>query len=201
MQRIGTVDHATFGGRLTADAKGFLASAMAKKRSGDWRNQERIRAWAGGIARALPNARPGTTSDPAGRSLPRLIAHGVFGWALCGTLMAGLLQIAPTGIAVAIHAIAAPFLFGAVAVHYFGAFGTRDPFPVALAFTAIVAALDAMIVAGLILRDFSMFQSFAGTWLPFLLIFLATWITGEIMAMMPAPVSRHGPSNNLRALE
>ncbi len=187
MQRIGAVDHATFGGRLMANAKGFPASAMAKKRTGDWRSQHRIRAWAGGIARTLPNARPGAASDPAGRSLPRLIAHGVFGWALCGALMAGLLQIAPTGIAVAIHAVAAPLLFAVVALHYFRAYGARDPLPVALAFTEIVVALDAAIVAELVLRDFSMFQSFAGTWLPFLLIFLATWVTGEVMSMMPAP--------------
>jgi hypothetical protein len=33
--------------------------------------------------------------------------------------------------------------------------------------TAIVAVLDAVIVAGLVLRDFAMFTSLAGTWLPF----------------------------------
>ena len=30
-----------------------------------------------------------------------------------------------------------------------------------------------------------MFASIAGTWLPFALIFLATWATGSILAMMP----------------
>jgi hypothetical protein len=38
-----------------------------------------------------------------------------------------------------------------------------------------------------VLRDFAMFSSFAGTWLPFGLIFLATWVTGLAMSMMPAP--------------
>jgi menaquinone-dependent protoporphyrinogen oxidase len=37
MERIGARGHATFGGRLLPDANGFVASAMAKTRSGDWR--------------------------------------------------------------------------------------------------------------------------------------------------------------------
>jgi menaquinone-dependent protoporphyrinogen oxidase len=198
MQRIGALGHATFGGRLTSGAKGFPAAAMAKKRSGDWRNQDRIRAWAVEIARALPTAQPGPASDPAGRSLSRLFGHGIAGWALCAAVMAGVLQISPMGIAVAIHAIAAPLLFAAVSVHYFGAYGARDPLPVALTFVAIAFALDAGIVAGFVLREFTMLQSFTGTWLPFLLIFLATWITGQIMSMMPVPGSRRSaarPSN------
>ena len=47
MERIGARGHTTFGGCLGADAKGFPAAAMAKKRSGDWRNSDRIRAWTG----------------------------------------------------------------------------------------------------------------------------------------------------------
>jgi hypothetical protein len=34
-----------------------------------------------------------------------------------------------------------------------------------------------------------MFSNFAGTWLPFGLIFLATSVTGLAMSMMPAPRS------------
>jgi len=41
MERVGAKGHATFGGRLTPDARGFPASAMAKKRSGDWRQPEK----------------------------------------------------------------------------------------------------------------------------------------------------------------
>ncbi len=59
MDRVGALGHATFGGKLPADAKGFPASAMAKKHAGDWRNTERVHAWAAAIAEALPAARPG----------------------------------------------------------------------------------------------------------------------------------------------
>lgn len=45
--------HRTFGGRLEKDAKGFIAQAMAKEHSGDWRDLEQIRAWAKGVAADL----------------------------------------------------------------------------------------------------------------------------------------------------
>jgi len=59
MERVGALGHATFGGRLSADAKGFPASAMARKRSGDWRNPAAGRALGGGC-------RPCPARCPAG---------------------------------------------------------------------------------------------------------------------------------------
>ncbi len=106
--------------------------------------------------------------------------------------MGGLLAVVPLWLAITIHAIAAPLIFVALSLRYFAARGARDSFPVALAFAATVAALDAVVVAGLVMRSFDMFTSIAGTWLPFVLIFVATWITGSIMAMMPARAARRG---------
>jgi hypothetical protein len=187
MDRIGACGHTTFGGRLSADAKGFPAAAMAKKLSGDWRNPELIRAWTHELVRDLPHARPRPAIDPPARSLARLLGYGVIGWALCAALMGLLLQTVPDSAAVALHAVAAPLIFTGLAVNYFRARGSREPRPTAIAFTATVAVLDAVIVAGLVLRDFAMFASFAGTWLPFGLILLVTWITGLTLSMMPAP--------------
>jgi menaquinone-dependent protoporphyrinogen oxidase len=53
MERVGALTHVTFGGRLSPDARGFPASAMARTHAGDWRNPERIRAWAAELARRL----------------------------------------------------------------------------------------------------------------------------------------------------
>jgi menaquinone-dependent protoporphyrinogen oxidase len=50
---IGARGHATFGGRLEADATGFPASAMAKTMAGDHRDFDRIRAWARRISEDL----------------------------------------------------------------------------------------------------------------------------------------------------
>lgn len=38
--------HETFGGRLSPDAKGFPANAMARDRAGDWHDSDQIAAWA-----------------------------------------------------------------------------------------------------------------------------------------------------------
>ena len=53
MDRVGARGHVTFGGRLAPDAKGFPASAMAKKNSGDWRDAGQVRSWAHQIATQL----------------------------------------------------------------------------------------------------------------------------------------------------
>ncbi len=50
---IGARGHVTFGGRLTSDAKGFPASAMAKTRAGDWRDAAQVRRWAKTVADEL----------------------------------------------------------------------------------------------------------------------------------------------------
>jgi len=77
MERVGAQGHVTFGGRLTPDARGFPASAMAKKHSGDWRNPARIRQWASELSRALPTARPRPAIVPKGHSLADLFGHAV----------------------------------------------------------------------------------------------------------------------------
>jgi menaquinone-dependent protoporphyrinogen oxidase len=53
MATVGARGHATFGGRLAADARGFIASKMARTRAGDWRNPTQIHEWAAQIASAL----------------------------------------------------------------------------------------------------------------------------------------------------
>jgi len=53
IERVGARGHMTFGGRLSPDAKGFPAKAMAKKRSGDWRDHDHVRTWARQLASEL----------------------------------------------------------------------------------------------------------------------------------------------------
>jgi menaquinone-dependent protoporphyrinogen oxidase len=184
-ERVGAMGHVTFGGRLRPDARGFPASAMAKKHSGDWRNPERIRVWAGEIAEALPAAVPGKAVDHPARSINRLAAYGAAGWLACAAIMGLLLRFAGLTAALIIHAVAAPAIFVALARRYFGARGAREPLPTAAAWTAIVAGLDVVVVAGGLMHTFEMFTSIAGTWLPLALIFLASWATGALMATMP----------------
>src|SRR5262247_1033923 len=97
--------------------------------------------------------------------------------------MAALLAITTPALAIALHALAAPVIFAAIAWAYFGARGARSALPVAIAFAAIVGALDAAMVAAWIRHSFAMFASPGPTWLPLALIFLATWATGAITPM------------------
>lgn len=53
MDYVGARGHTTFGGRLEPDARGFIASAMAKQHAGDFRNEARIHAWALTVARRI----------------------------------------------------------------------------------------------------------------------------------------------------
>lgn len=49
--RMGARSHVTFGGRLTAEAKGFMAQSMVKQgKGGDFRNPDRVRDWARSVA-------------------------------------------------------------------------------------------------------------------------------------------------------
>jgi menaquinone-dependent protoporphyrinogen oxidase len=69
MARVGARSHATFGGRLERDARGFIASKMAEKHAGDWRDWDRIRGWARDIAGAVALA-----PRAAGIARPRPVA-------------------------------------------------------------------------------------------------------------------------------
>lgn len=56
ISKIHARGHATFGGRLEIDAKGFPASAMAKKNAGDWRDPAHVHRWATAVAADLVEA-------------------------------------------------------------------------------------------------------------------------------------------------
>jgi hypothetical protein len=77
-----------------------------------------------------------------------------------------------------IHAIGAPIFFAIVSLVYFRKFNFTKPLPTAVIFVAFVIAMDVFVVAMLINRSFEMFTSLLGTWIPFALIFVSTWLTG-----------------------
>ena len=57
-RRVDAHGHHTFGGRLAPDARGMTARAMVRNgRAGDFRNPDRIRAWAERIAAEVMAAR------------------------------------------------------------------------------------------------------------------------------------------------
>jgi hypothetical protein len=110
-----------------------------------------------------------------------LLIHALIGWALCGAVMAvgpALTSMENTLIA---HAVLAPSFFAALSVVYFKKFHYTSPVMTAALFLSVVVILDAGLVAPVFEGSFEMFGSVLGTWLPFSLIFTATYLTGRLV--------------------
>ena len=108
-----------------------------------------------------------------------VLAHAAVGWALCfATIGIGLAvtTLQPTLI---VHAIGAPIYFSVVSIRYFTRYGYTTPTQTALVFTGFVVVVDFFLVALVVLRSLEVFASPLGTWIPFVLIFLSTWLTGH----------------------
>ena len=112
-----------------------------------------------------------------------IVILAVVGWGLCGATVGVGRKVTTLRNALIAHAIAAPIIFGAVSFIYFRWFGGTGPATTAAIFLAIVVFLDTFVVALLVEKSFDMFRSILGTWLPFVLIFLAVWVTGTVMVV------------------
>jgi hypothetical protein len=99
----------------------------------------------------------------------------------CWGLMIGGQAFTTLGNALLIHAIGAPIIFGVLSYIYFRKYNYTSPRLTASIFLAIVASMDFFIVALMIEHSFEMFYSPIGTWIPFMLIFSSTYLTGRFI--------------------
>lgn len=113
------------------------------------------------------------------RSAAIIVAHAAVGWAICGALIGVGRRFLSMDTTLAVHAIGAPLAFAALSWHYHRRYAFTQPLVTAGIFVGVVLCLDLLVVATLIERDFAMFRSFVGTWLPMTLIFAATWWAGQ----------------------
>lgn len=107
-----------------------------------------------------------------------VFVHAFVGWALCAATMG--IGMATTSIenALVIHAVGAPIFFTIVSLIYFKKFNYTTPILTAFIFVSFVIAVDFFVVALLINKSLDMFASLLGTWIPFTLIFISTYLTG-----------------------
>src|SRR5271157_1109634 len=96
-----------------------------------------------------------------------------------------------------IHAIAAPVFAALVSLVYFARFPAVTPLVAAAFVTAFIVILDAALVAPVFEKSYAMFSSILGTWLPFLSIFVATYLTGTLMLRYSGQIPQ-GPAGDLR---
>jgi hypothetical protein len=114
-----------------------------------------------------------------------LLAHATIAWMLCGATMGIGTAITSTENAQIIHAVAAPIIAAGVSWVYFTRFNDdyTTPLQTAVAFVGFIIFADVFIVALLIEKSFEMFASPIGTWIPFALIFTATYLVGTRIAV------------------
>ena len=99
------------------------------------------------------------------------------GWALCAAIVGIGMSVTSLWNTLVIHAIGAPIIFALLSVLYFRKFNYTRPLVTAAIFTVFVMAMDFFVVALVIQRSLAMFGSILGTWAPFALIFLSTYLT------------------------
>ena len=109
-----------------------------------------------------------------------VLVHAFVGWALCAATMGIGMATMPLQNALIIHAVGAPIFFFVVSLIYFKKFNYTPPLQTAIIFVAFVIVVDFFVVALLINKSLDMFASLLGTWIPFALIFISTYLTGLI---------------------
>lgn len=109
------------------------------------------------------------------------ILLGLLGWALCGAIMFIGMAVTDIQTALIVHAIGAPVIFSLISWLYFKRYNYTSPIKTALLFICVVIFMDFFLVALIINKSLEMFQSPLGTWIPFGLIILATYLTGKII--------------------
>ena len=112
------------------------------------------------------------------RKLIIILVHALMGWALCGATMGIGMAVTSIENALIIHAIAAPIIFATISLIYFKKFNYTTPLQTAIVFVFFVVFMDVFVVALLIEKSFEMFTNILGTWIPFALIFISTYLTG-----------------------
>ena len=110
-----------------------------------------------------------------------IFAHAFIGWVLCAATMGIGMATMTIEKTLIVHAVGAPIFFAAVSFIFFRKFNYTTPLKTAMIFDGFVIVVDFFVVALLINRSLEMFVSLLGTWIPFALIFVSTYLTGVFM--------------------
>lgn len=107
-----------------------------------------------------------------------LLPHALVVWAICGAIMFIGMAVTTMSLTLTIHAIGAPIASALLAYRYYRKHGDLPPLQTAAFFVGTALFTDFFLVAMVIEKNFEMFTSFIGLWLPMILIFSAAYLTG-----------------------
>ena len=108
-----------------------------------------------------------------------IFAHALVGWGLCGAIIGVGRSVTSMENTLIIHAIGVPIIFSIIALIYFRYFGYTSPLQTAAIFFSFAILMDFFVIALFVEKSFTMFASVLGTWIPFALIFVSTYIVGQ----------------------
>ncbi len=112
------------------------------------------------------------------------LACALVGWVFCAAVMGLGTAAMPLTEALVIHALAVPIFFVFVSLVYFHRFAYTTPLETACIFTGVMIVMD-LLAALLIHRGLAMLANPLGTWVPLILIFSATHMTGLLVTASP----------------
>lgn len=121
-----------------------------------------------------------------------IAVHALVAWVFCGAIVIIGRQIWTIETTLIVHAIGVPIVFLFVSLIYFTYFSYTTPLQTATIFTLSAMLLDLIVVATIIERSYEMFGSLIGTWIPFGLMFLTTFLIGSLI--MRRQVGQAAPS-------
>jgi hypothetical protein len=111
-----------------------------------------------------------------------VLIHAFIVWVLCGSIMG---RIGPSfttmQVTLILHALLSPIFAALVSIVYFKKFNYTTPIQTASIFVLFAIVMDAGLIAPVFEKSYDMFKSVLGTWIPFALMFLSTYITGLII--------------------
>ncbi len=111
-----------------------------------------------------------------------LLIHALVGSALCAVTLSIGLAMLPFAEALLIHILLSPIFFIFISRFYFQKFSYSTPLQTAFVFLVVAMFMD-FVLAGTITHRLDLFANFLATWIPFVLIFTATHLTGLLGAI------------------
>lgn len=118
------------------------------------------------------------SAEPHGAPLAPIFAQAFAAWTVSTATLVLLRMALPETPAFWLHALIAPLAFGFGASAYFQRAVAASPLRVAGVNVLSAFVLDLALVAGVVMRSWALHASFAGAWLPLILIFAATLLVG-----------------------
>jgi hypothetical protein len=125
-----------------------------------------------------------------------VMGHAFVGWAFCAAIMGVGLAITSVQTTLIAHAIGGPLGFAVISLFYFKKYNYTTPIRTALIFVGFVVFMDVFLVALVIEKSFQMFASILGTWIPFALTFVATYLSGVYTRKRSSESQTQGEEDN-----